>query len=219
MSKPSLLRRLLSAIWNTITRIRLALANILFLVMIALVYFVYIGGAQEPLPERAALLLNLSGTVVDQKSDVDPFRALLGEPSPTDHEVLLRDVIESIEYAAEDPSISGHSAHTRRFTIGANAPRPGRSKPGRDEVTADKYSTRPPGAAGPSVINRVVVSSHSGPGPRRVVMGPGNACLGGRDVTRRRQRRGRAHAGRPSIPPFAIHASMASGLPWQAAGA
>ncbi len=105
MSKPSLLRRLLSALWNGITRIRLALANILFLVIIALVYFVYMGGGQEPLPERAALLLNISGTVVDQKSAVDPFQALLGEPSPTDHEVLLRDVIESIGYAAADPAI------------------------------------------------------------------------------------------------------------------
>lgn len=105
MSKPSLLRRLLSAIWNGITRIRLALSNILFLVMIALLYFVYVGGGQEPLPEQAALLLNMSGTVVDQRSQVEPLQALLGEPSPTDHEVLLRDVIESIEYAAEDPAI------------------------------------------------------------------------------------------------------------------
>ena len=73
MSKPSLLRRVFSAIWNGITRVRLALSNILFLVMIAIIYFVYMGGSPEPLPERAALLLNISGTVVDQKSQVDPF--------------------------------------------------------------------------------------------------------------------------------------------------
>ena len=106
MSKPSLLRRIFSAIWNGITRIRLALSNILFLVMIAIIYFVYVGGAPEPLPQRAALLLNLSGSVVDQKSQVEPLRALLGEPSPTEHEVLLRDVIEAIDYATEDPAIS-----------------------------------------------------------------------------------------------------------------
>lgn len=106
MSKPSLLRRIMSGIWAGITRIRLALSNILFLVMIAFIYFIYIGGAPEPLPEKAALLLNLSGTVVDQKSEINPLTALLGNPTPANHEVLLRDVIEAIDYAAEDPAIN-----------------------------------------------------------------------------------------------------------------
>ena len=73
MSKPSLLRRILGGIWNTITRIRLALANILFLLMLAIIYFVYFGGTPEPLPERAALLLNPMGAIVDQKRPVDPL--------------------------------------------------------------------------------------------------------------------------------------------------
>jgi protease IV len=106
MSKPSLLRRILSGIWAGITRVRLALSNILFLVMIVLIYFVYLGGAPEPLPEKAALLLNLSGTVVDQRSEVNPLTALMGKPTPADHEVLLRDVIEAIDYATEDPAIN-----------------------------------------------------------------------------------------------------------------
>lgn len=106
MSKPSRLRRILSGIWRGLTRIRLAMSNILFLVMIALIYFVYIGGAPEPLPKKAALLLNMSGTVVDQKSEVNPLQALLGEPAPEEHEVLLRDVIEAIDYATEDPAIN-----------------------------------------------------------------------------------------------------------------
>jgi protease-4 len=106
MSKPSLVRRILSGIWRGITRIRLALSNILFLVMIALIYFVYIGGAPEPLPDKAALLLNMSGTVVDQKSVVNPLKALMDQPSPASHEVLLRDVIEAIDYAAVDPAIN-----------------------------------------------------------------------------------------------------------------
>jgi len=106
MSKPSRLRRLLSAVWRGITRIRLAMSNILFLLMIAIIYFVYMGGAPQPLPEKAALLLNISGTVVDQKSAVNPLQALLGEPTPEQHEVLLRDVIEAINYAAKDPAIN-----------------------------------------------------------------------------------------------------------------
>lgn len=106
MSKPSLLRRVFSAIWNGITRVRLALSNILFLLFIALVYFVYLGGGEESPPEKAALLLNLAGTVVDQKSQVEPLQALLGEPAPEDREILLRDIIDAINYAKDDPAIN-----------------------------------------------------------------------------------------------------------------
>lgn len=106
MSKPSLLRRVFSATWNGITRVRLALSNILFLLFIAVVYFVYLGGGEESPPEKAALLLNLAGTVVDQKSQVEPLQALLGEPAPEDREMLLRDVIDAINYAKDDPSIN-----------------------------------------------------------------------------------------------------------------
>ena len=87
MGKPSLLRRIMSAIWRRITRVRLAMSNILFLVMIALIYFLYIGGAPEPLPDKAALLLNMSGTVVDQRSAVNPLEAVLAEPTPEQHEL------------------------------------------------------------------------------------------------------------------------------------
>jgi protease IV len=106
MGKPSRLRRIMSGIWRGITRVRLAMSNILFLVMIAFIYFIYMGGAPEPLPAKAALLLNMSGTVVDQKSQVNPLEALLAEPTPEQHEVLLRDVIEAIDYAAKDPAIN-----------------------------------------------------------------------------------------------------------------
>lgn len=106
MSKPSLLRRVLSGIWRGITRIRLALSNLLFLAMLAILYFVYVGGTPEPFPDKAALLLNISGTVVDQRSQVNPLEALLAEPTPEQHEVLLRDVIEAIDYAAKDPAIN-----------------------------------------------------------------------------------------------------------------
>ena len=106
MSKPSLLRRVFSATWNGITRVRLALSNILFLLMLVFIYVVYLGGAPAPLPDRAALLLNPVGSIVDQKSPVMPLQALAGDPSPADNEVLLRDVIEAIEYAKDDPAIN-----------------------------------------------------------------------------------------------------------------
>ncbi|MFT4517865.1 MAG: protease-4 [Halioglobus sp.] len=106
MSEVSVLKRFFTALWNGISLVRLAMSNILFLVMIAVIYFVYMGGGQDPLPEKAALLLNMSGTVVEQRSPVDPLMALMGEPDPASHEVLLRDVLEAIDYAAKDPAIN-----------------------------------------------------------------------------------------------------------------
>ena len=106
MSERSLPVRVLSAIWNGITRVRLALSNLLFLVLLAVIYFVYMGGAPEPLPQRAALLLNLSGSVVDQRSPVDPLQALLVESTPASHEVLLRDLLDAIEFATQDSAIT-----------------------------------------------------------------------------------------------------------------
>lgn len=106
MSKPSLLRRIFGGIWNTITRVRVALSNILFLLLIAVIYFAYIGGTPEPLPDKAALLLNPIGSIVDEKRPVEPLQALLGDPSPADHEVLVRDVVEAIDHARQDPNIN-----------------------------------------------------------------------------------------------------------------
>jgi protease-4 len=96
----------LGALWRGITRLRLALANLLFLVFLALLYFLYVGGSPLPLPERAALLVNPVGRVVDQKSYADPLQALLGTPSPMSHEVLLRDIIDGIRIARDDESIT-----------------------------------------------------------------------------------------------------------------
>lgn len=106
MSEASLPRRVFGAFWNGLTHVRMALSNILFLVMIAVVYFVYLGGGSPPVPDRAALLLNLSGTVVDQRTAVDPVMAIISRPVATTHEVLLRDVLDAIEFAAEDPAIN-----------------------------------------------------------------------------------------------------------------
>lgn len=106
MSQRSLPRRIFASVWGAITRIRLALSNLLFLALLVALFFFFRSSAPVPLPERAALLLNMSGTVVDQKSLVDPLQAILSEPSPREHEVLLRDVLDSIRFAAEDPAIS-----------------------------------------------------------------------------------------------------------------
>jgi protease IV len=94
------------ACWRGLTRLRVAVSNLLFLAVLALTYFLLTGDRPQPLPERAALLLNPIGTIVDEKSFIEPLQGLLGEPSPADHEVQLRDLIAAIELAADDPRIN-----------------------------------------------------------------------------------------------------------------
>lgn len=106
MSKPSLPRRFFAACWNAVTRVRGAMSNILFLLILVMLYVFYRGAAPQPLPEQAALLLNPVGVVVDEKAPVDPLQALGGGPSPAEREVRLRDIIEAIDYARQDPAIN-----------------------------------------------------------------------------------------------------------------
>ena len=65
--------RFFGGLWNIITRVRQALANLLFLLVLVMLYFTFKGSAPEPLPERAALLLNPAGMIVDQPAPVDPL--------------------------------------------------------------------------------------------------------------------------------------------------
>lgn len=106
MSKPSLLKRVFTALWNGLTRLRLALSNLLFLLMLGVLWLVYSGASLEPLPQKAALLLNLRGVVVEERSLVDPLARMLSGPAATEHEVLLRDILKAVELAAADPAIT-----------------------------------------------------------------------------------------------------------------
>lgn len=106
MSRPSLIRRIFSGFWRGLTWFRLALSNLLFLAFLGLIYVLYFSGGPPPQPEKAALLLNLSGVIVDEKSQVNPLQALAGEASPADREILLRDVLDAVHEAAKDPAIT-----------------------------------------------------------------------------------------------------------------
>ena len=106
MSNPGWLRRFFKGLWNGVTWLRVALSNVLFLAVLVLVFLLFKGGAPLPLPEQAALRVNLMGSVVDQKSYRDPLTTLMGKDSPAEHQVLLRDLILAIKLAKDDPAIN-----------------------------------------------------------------------------------------------------------------
>ncbi|QRG83727.1 signal peptide peptidase SppA [Vibrio diabolicus] len=98
-------------IWKSITFIRLALANLIFLLMIAVFYFAftYTGDDQPVVEKESALVMNLSGPIVEQRRYVNPMDSfagsLLGNELPKEN--VLFDIVDTIRYAKDDPKVSG----------------------------------------------------------------------------------------------------------------
>ncbi|EOV0153473.1 signal peptide peptidase SppA [Vibrio vulnificus] len=98
-------------IWKAITFVRLALTNLIFLLSIALVYFIYFYGhdAQPQVEQPSALVLNLSGPIVEQSLYINPMDSfagsLFGEEIPKEN--VLFDVVDTIRYAKDDEKITG----------------------------------------------------------------------------------------------------------------
>ncbi|EHZ2845991.1 signal peptide peptidase SppA [Vibrio vulnificus] len=98
-------------IWKAITFVRLALTNLIFLLSIALVYFIYFYGhdTQPQVEQPSALVLNLSGPIVEQSLYINPMDSftgsLFGEEIPKEN--VLFDVVNTIRYAKDDEKITG----------------------------------------------------------------------------------------------------------------
>lgn len=99
-----MIRRFLRGVWNAITLLRRALANLLFVALLVLLW-VALADQQAPLPSRAALTLDLAGRVVDQRTQVDPTRLFL-DADPADRELLLTDLVDAVDLAAGDERIT-----------------------------------------------------------------------------------------------------------------
>ncbi|MGR5170768.1 signal peptide peptidase SppA [Vibrio owensii] len=98
-------------IWKAITFVRLALMNLIFLVMIAVFYFAftYTGEGQPIVDKESALVMNLSGPIVEQRRYVNPMDSvagsILGNEIPKEN--VLFDIVDTIRYAKDDPKVSG----------------------------------------------------------------------------------------------------------------
>ncbi|MFA0345770.1 signal peptide peptidase SppA [Vibrio sp. 10N.222.55.C6] len=98
-------------IWKLITFVRLALVNLVFLLSIAIIYFVYFHSdtAQPTVPQDSALVLNLSGPIVEQSRYINPMDSvtgsLLGKDLPKEN--ILFDIVETIRYAKDDDKVTG----------------------------------------------------------------------------------------------------------------
>ncbi|QIA62957.1 signal peptide peptidase SppA [Vibrio astriarenae] len=100
-------------IWKGITFIRLALANLLFLLFIGIFVFTYKQTEKATaLPEvkkESALIVNISGPIVEERSYINPMDSLTGSllGSEMPRENVLFDIVETIRHAKDDPQITG----------------------------------------------------------------------------------------------------------------
>ncbi|WP_282109596.1 signal peptide peptidase SppA [Shewanella algicola] len=108
-AKPSFLKRMFLLLWNTVNTIRKLIINFVFFGILAIIGVVLLSSDDEIIVEdQSALVLNLSGSIVDQKHYVDPFEAALtqGQENDPNGEILLSDVLYSINNATEDKRIT-----------------------------------------------------------------------------------------------------------------
>lgn len=102
--KPGFIRRLLRSIWDALNFTRRLVFNLVF-VIILLVLFASFFRAQPRIDARTALVLDPRGIVVEQYSTDPVQRALSDLGGDGTREVLLRDVLRTIDTAAGDKRI------------------------------------------------------------------------------------------------------------------
>ena len=100
----NLIVRILSAIWTGVDGFR----KILHLLLLVMIFGIFVGamqGGAPLLPERAALLIQPVGSIVEELEG-DPYdraiEEMLGESRP---QTLLQDVVDALEYARDDDRI------------------------------------------------------------------------------------------------------------------
>lgn len=107
-AKPSLIKRIFLSIWKTVNGLRKLVLNLIFFGVLALLLAVITSDDTVTVENNSALVLNLGGSIVDQKRQVDPLKAALAQSKGSQHdsEILLADVLYVINNAASDQRIS-----------------------------------------------------------------------------------------------------------------
>lgn len=100
------LRRLFATLWALVGWLRVSLSNLLFIVLLAVLFFTLSADRKLRVPEGSALVIAPAGAVVEQLSFVDPLANLFGAGLQGERETLLRDLIEAVRQAKDDRRIT-----------------------------------------------------------------------------------------------------------------
>ena len=93
----------LRSIWRSVTAIRQIVFNLVFLFLMILAIAVLVSGLVKRLPKGAALVLAPGGRVVEQSAEPLLVDRLFDAAPGT--EIVLKDIIDTIEYAGGDKNI------------------------------------------------------------------------------------------------------------------
>jgi len=103
--KPGFIRKFFRFIGNVVSAIRYMISLVVVLFFIAVVAGMFVDDIQ-PMPERGVLYLAPSGTLVDQRSYIDPFSEIFSPPGQRDAETLVRDMVQALDHAQYDERIT-----------------------------------------------------------------------------------------------------------------
>ena len=115
MKKKNLFARIISGIWSGIDGFR----KILHLLLLLFLFAIFIGalsGTAPMLPDRAALLIQPVGAIVEELEG-DPFdRAIAELLDEAEPQTVLQDIVDSLEYARDDDRIG--AVHIELSSLG-----------------------------------------------------------------------------------------------------
>ncbi|GLP97935.1 signal peptide peptidase SppA [Paraferrimonas sedimenticola] len=106
--KPSVVIRVFRFIWSVINNTRKLILNLIFFGLLAVLLVAAGSGEEEfTLEQNQALVLNLNGSIVEQKRYQDPFEAVMlqSQGQELEREILLSDLVYAIRNAALDERI------------------------------------------------------------------------------------------------------------------
>ncbi|MFC4699667.1 signal peptide peptidase SppA [Glaciecola siphonariae] len=108
--KRSWTKAIFVGIWNAITFSRRLVLNVIFVAIIIAIIVAASSGDSDQLviSDNSALMLNLKGNLVIEKTYVDPAEEFIQQAfgeQPENPEILVRDLVKAIENAAEDKRI------------------------------------------------------------------------------------------------------------------
>ena len=108
--EPNLFKRILTKLFSIINTTRKVIVNLFFLFILTLfIIAINQDGQSVEVPEQAALVLNLTGDIVEQKREINPMDAFITEAlnqQDESPEVLIGDVIDVINHAQNDNRIT-----------------------------------------------------------------------------------------------------------------
>lgn len=91
--------------WKLITQIRNGIANFIFLCIVIVIIVAVFSSDKKPLPNSAPLLVTITGQLVDERT-YQPSIIDIMEEKQEAPETLVRDVVKTINHAANDKRIS-----------------------------------------------------------------------------------------------------------------